>query len=1066
MKIFCLRFLSIALVFGFTIPSFSQHFNLDRFGTKDGIGGTYINAVIKDSRNYMWLGTQEGGISCFNGKGFKNYSTIDGLSSNDVTAICEDAKGQIWVGTNGAGISVFDGKKFIRYHDFGLDSATIYSIYKDSKSNIWISTFTQGLIRYDGKKFHQYSVANGLPTNDIFCTLEDISGDYWVGTYHEGLCKISAKSLPSSKLIVKQYKEEIGGSKSVFSLMKDSKGTLWIGTTNSFVCTLKDEHFEYFELDKDKNNAFVPAIVEDANGVVWIATQQYGLIKYLNKKFTIYSEPEGFSSHQIYSLATDFENNLWVGTGGQGLCVFKNEAFLNFNEMDGLPSRQVTTFYQLHLDMVLIGTASGLCYYDGKKINRIPKIPQLNEQIIRCITKDSKGLIWIGTDEGVVIIKKEEDFSFVRKIERLGDIELNYVSGLILMKDGAMLIALNQNGLFKINNNKIEHFTAPNELISNAIFTIYKGMDENVWIGYMEGGASKFNGSKFTHYSKSNELGGKTIESIKSNGKMAVFFGTLENGLFRLLKGEFKNITIKDGLSSNLINSILIDPYDENVLWLGTPSGLNRVRINANFKVVSIKNFSEHNGLFSDEVADNVAMIDSKRNIWVGGPEGFSIFNPLLEKTNLTPPILELNSIRIHFQKVNWKDFAEKVDEKSGLPLNLDLSYKNNHLTFDFLAISIDKGIKYSYLLEGFDKDWSPLSTATEAIYSNIPSGKDYVFRVKAQNSDGVWSTKNIEFNFTIESPFWQRWWFIALSILAILISVFLFTNYRTAKLAKEKKLLEDTVAERTLELKETNNQLSDAFKDIKDSINYAQKIQQSILPVDNKVKAALPDSFILFRPRDIVSGDFYWFGSVNLNGTAHHIIAAADCTGHGVPGAFMSMVGNTILNEIVITKHIINPSEILSQLHHGIKTALQQSENESRDGMDICLCSINAANNEVLYAGAFNPLWVLRKDGEMEIIKATKAAIGGFTPDDQIFEQHKIQLQKGEALYLFTDGYADQFGGENGKKLTSKKFRDALLSIAQKPMKEQGFFLDDYIEIWKGTESQVDDILVIGVRI
>ena len=173
MKIFCLRFLSIALVFGFTIPSFSQHFNLDRFGTKDGIGGTYINAVIKDSRNYMWLGTQEGGISCFNGKGFKNYSTIDGLSSNDVTAICEDAKGQIWVGTNGAGISVFDGKKFIRYHDFGLDSATIYSIYKDSKSNIWISTFTQGLIRYDGKKFHQYSVANGLPTNDIFCTPEE-----------------------------------------------------------------------------------------------------------------------------------------------------------------------------------------------------------------------------------------------------------------------------------------------------------------------------------------------------------------------------------------------------------------------------------------------------------------------------------------------------------------------------------------------------------------------------------------------------------------------------------------------------------------------------------------------------------------------------------------------------------------------------------------------------------------------------------------------------------------------------------------------------------------------------
>ena len=266
--------------------------------------------------------------------------------------------------------------------------------------------------------------------------------------------------------------------------------------------------------------------------------------------------------------------------------------------------------------------------------------------------------------------------------------------------------------------------------------------------------------------------------------------------------------------------------------------------------------------------------------------------------------------------------------------------------------------------------------------------------------------------------------------------------------------------------MKDTNSQLSDAFKDIKDSINYAQKIQQSILPVESKIKAALPDSFILFKPRDIVSGDFYWFGSVNKEGVLHHVIAAADCTGHGVPGAFMSMVGNTILNEIVITKHIINPSEILSQLHHGVRTALQQSENESRDGMDISLCSINSQTNQVLYAGAFNPLWILRNNSEMEIIKATKSAIGGFTPDDQVFESHTVQLHKGEAIYLFTDGYADQFGGELGKKLTAKKFRDAIILNRNKLMKDQGFYLANYIEIWKGKESQVDDILVIGIRI
>ena len=495
--------------------------------------------------------------------------------------------------------------------------------------------------------------------------------------------------------------------------------------------------------------------------------------------------------------------------------------------------------------------------------------------------------------------------------------------------------------------------------------------------------------------------------------------------------------------------------------------GLKKIVFEPNsLKVKSIKNYNENNGLTGNIQNENAILLDSRNNIWVGGLEGFSIFNPDLEKMNLIPPTIVIRDIRLFYQKVDWSNYSYQVNEKTGLPLELNLSYTNNHLTFDFQAISVDKGIKYTYKLEGFEKNWSPLSSATEAIYSNIPSGREYIFKVKAQNSDGVWSKKSASFRFSIASPIWQRKWFIVMSVFVLIGAVFLFINYRTKKLAREKKLLEDTVTERTIELKVTNEQLVDAFQDIKDSINYAQKIQQSILPVESKIKAAFPDSFVFLKPRDIVSGDFYWFASVISEGVLYHIIAAADCTGHGVPGAFMSMAGNTILNEIVITKHIVQPSEILSLLHQGIRTSLQQSENESRDGMDICLCSINSITGELHYAGAYNPLWILRKNSEIEVIKGTKAAIGGFTPDNQLFEAHTINLQKGEAIYLFTDGYADQFGGAFGKKLTTKKFRDAIAVNAHQTMQAQGIYLDNFIESWKGNENQVDDILVIGIKL
>jgi serine phosphatase RsbU (regulator of sigma subunit) len=260
--------------------------------------------------------------------------------------------------------------------------------------------------------------------------------------------------------------------------------------------------------------------------------------------------------------------------------------------------------------------------------------------------------------------------------------------------------------------------------------------------------------------------------------------------------------------------------------------------------------------------------------------------------------------------------------------------------------------------------------------------------------------------------------------------------------------------------------------KEITDSINYAKRIQQAKLPDKNEISAFLKESFILFKPKDIVSGDFYFFHKKEN----FCFIAAADCTGHGVPGALMSMVASEQLNDAVRQHSAVE--EILAMVNKGIKISLRQtgSADSTRDGMDIALCKIDLPTRRVSYSAANRPLWFIKKgQTTVEEIKATKKAIGGFTDEEQQFETHQLQFEQGDTIYIFTDGYADQFSGNDvgrngssfgqGKKLTTKKFRELLLANQKLSMKEQETVLNKFMDDWKGTSEQVDDILVIGIR-
>jgi serine phosphatase RsbU (regulator of sigma subunit) len=316
-----------------------------------------------------------------------------------------------------------------------------------------------------------------------------------------------------------------------------------------------------------------------------------------------------------------------------------------------------------------------------------------------------------------------------------------------------------------------------------------------------------------------------------------------------------------------------------------------------------------------------------------------------------------------------------------------------------------------------------------------------------------------------VKLPFWKTWWFISLSIvLAVAIVVFII-KYRERKAKQFQEILQRKLDERTREVVMQKEEIEIKNKDITDSINYAQRIQASILPPISKLHDAFSGSFVFYRPRDIVSGDFYWYDQMENN---KFVIVCADSTGHGVPGAFMSMIGTTLIKDLTVRKEVDSPSSLLATLDMEIMTALNQNieAERSNDGMDIIVSEVDMKTNKLRVSSAMRPM-IIYRDGEQIYVRGSRSSVGGeYEKDQKVFETNEFQLSKGDKIYMFSDGYPDQFGGPLGKKFKMVRLKNMLRDIHEKPMEEQYNYIKNNFEIWKEDTEQVDDVLFMGIEI
>ncbi|HKK41681.1 MAG TPA: SpoIIE family protein phosphatase, partial [Bacteroidales bacterium] len=521
----------------------------------------------------------------------------------------------------------------------------------------------------------------------------------------------------------------------------------------------------------------------------------------------------------------------------------------------------------------------------------------------------------------------------------------------------------------------------------------------------------------------------------------ALWIGTGE-GLLKFRNDSVEaTLTRNDGLLSDNINLVAVGR--DSSIYIGTNIGLNRYFPDKN----RIFSYTKKNGFTGIETRPNSVFETPAGLIWFGTADGAIRFNPAEASTALMEPNTHILDMRVNYQP------------RKMVP-GMRLNYNERSVLFDYYTICLNNPdvVRYKVRLEGADEGWRPVTDQTRAIYSALPPGK-YTFMVIACNSQGVWNSTPVSFHFIIKPPFYFTWWFILIVAVAAMIFVVTYINIREQNLKKEKIVLEQKVKERTAEVVQKSREIEEKNRDITASIRYAERIQGAMLPREDTFE----DTFVLFMPKDIVSGDFYWmYGNGDW-----HFLAAADCTGHGVPGAFMSIIGHNSLNKIVREYGLTRPSAILDQLNVEVmKSLMQRHEKAVNDGMDIALIAINLKNITVEFAGAYNPLYVVRK-GEVIVHKGDRFPIGMSTMEDKrTFTNNIIDIQHGDMLYMCSDGYADQFGSADGKKYKTVNVKKLLSRIWDLPVSEQKEVLEKAILEWKGDLGQTDDILFMGTRI
>jgi len=607
----------------------------------------------------------------------------------------------------------------------------------------------------------------------------------------------------------------------VRSILEDKSGNLWFGTQRGGVSRFDGINFTHYTKKEGLSNNTVRSILEDKSGNLWFGTNGGGVSRYDGTNFTHYNEKEGLSNNKVYSILEDKSGNLWFGTYGGGVSRHDGISFTHYTENEGLSNNYVLSILEDKSGNLWFGTnGGGVSRFDGINFTHFTEKEGLSNNYVLSILEDKSGNLWFGTSGGV---SRYDGINFTHFTENEG-LSNNYVLSILEDKSGNLWFGTNGGGVSRFDGINFTHFTEKEGLSNNYVLSILEDKSGNLWFG-ASGGVSRYDGINFTHFTEKEGLSNNTVWSLLEDNGGNLWFGTQGGGVSRFDGTNFTHYTEKEGLSNNTVWSLLED--NGGNLWISTEKGLNYFVFEEG-EVLQLQNAkqnkkdTEHpeiivlenqDGLRAMDFWNNSALIDGKNLAWWGSGKSLVMLDLNKFTVPTEPPAIYLRQLDINEQFIDYRLLQDSSSKEmvydaittfENYPLNLELPYTKNHLTFHYSAIdwAAPHKIKYSYKLEGLNNNWNIPTEDTKADYRNLSYGT-YTFKVKAIGIAQEWS-EPFDYTFTILPPWWHTWWARILYVLGFAAIIGAYAQFRSRRLTQENTKLEAKINQRTNELKQS----------------------------------------------------------------------------------------------------------------------------------------------------------------------------------------------------------------------------------------------------------------------